>query len=178
MGNPDDYDAYLILCPSCGVAIVEDFEKFVTDDMSLGEKAKKIASHTKSLSMFLEENGLRFRSAEKNKVTYHTPCHLGRGLKSTAEPYLRQLLGAHFVPLKDTDVCCGFAGSYSVDFPGISSGILAKKIENIRETGADTVVTDCPGCIMQLDGGVLHNNLPIKVLHLSDFLVNLEIVRG
>jgi Fe-S oxidoreductase len=98
-------------------------------------------------------------------------------LKTTAEQYLSQLLGESFVPLKDTDVCCGFAGSYSVDFPGISSGILRKKIENIKETGADMVVTDCPGCIMQIDGGVLNNDLPIKVLHLSDFLANLEIVR-
>ena len=178
MGNPDDYDAYLVLCPSCGVAIVEDFEKFVTDDRSLGEKAKKIASHTKSLSMFLEENGLKFRSVGTKKVTYHTPCHLGRGLKTTAEQYLSQLLGERFVPLKDTDVCCGFAGSYSVDFPGISSGILKKKIENIQETDADTVVTDCPGCIMQIDRGVVNNNLPIQVMHVSNFLSNLEIVRG
>lgn len=177
MGNPDDYDSYLVLCPSCGVAIVEDFEEFVADDKSLGEKAKKIAAKTKSLSMFLEENGLKFRCVGKKKVTYHTPCHLGRGLHTTAEQYLSQLLGERFVPLKDTDVCCGFAGSYSMDFPGISSGILGKKIENIQETGADTVVTDCPGCIMQLDGGVLNNDLPIKVMHLSDFLVNLEIVR-
>ena len=177
MGNPDDYVAYLVLCPSCGVAMVEDFEKFVADDKSLGEKARKIAAKTTSLSAFLEASSVKFRAVGRKKVTYHTPCHLGRGLKTTAEEYLSQLLGENFVPLKDTDVCCGFAGSYSMDFPGISSGILGKKIENIQETGADTVVTDCPGCIMQLDGGVLNKDLPIKVMHLSDFLVNLKIVR-
>ena len=116
------------------------------------------------------------RGAGKKKVTYHTPCHLGRGLKTTAEPYLRELLGAYFVPLEDTDVCCGFAGSYSVDFPGISSGILNKKVEQIKESGADIVVTDCPGCVMQIEGGVLTNNLPLQVMHVSDYLATLEII--
>lgn len=177
MGHPDDYDAYLVLCPSCGVAIVEQFENFAKKDQVLEEKVKKIAAKTKSLSAFLEASTVKFRAGGDEKVTYHTPCHLGRGLKTTAEQYLSQLLGESFVPLKDTDVCCGFAGSYSVDFPGISSGILGKKIENIKETGADMVVTDCPGCIMQIDGGVLNSDLPIHVMHLSDFLAKLEIVR-
>ena len=123
----------------------------------------------------MSPRGLKFRSAGTEKVTYHTPCHLGRGLKTTAELYLRELLGPSFVRLEDTDVCCGFAGSYSVDFPGISSGILGKKVEQIKKSGADIVVTDCPGCVMQIESGVLTNHLPIQVMHLSDYLTTLQI---
>jgi iron-sulfur cluster protein len=177
MGDPDEYDAYLVLCPSCGVAMVEEFEKFVGDDEDLKEKARKIAAKTKSLSRFLEDGLIKFRPVGNKKVTYDTPCHLGRGLKSSAEYYLSKLLGDNFVPLFDSDVCCGFAGSYSMDFPGISSGIQAKKIEHIRESGAEVVVTDCPGCVLQIESGALRAKLPIQVMHLSDLLVNLEIVR-
>ena len=177
MGEPDDYDAYLVLCPSCGVAMVGEFEKFVGDDDVLKEKAKKIAAKTKSLSMFLEDGPIKFRPVGGRKVTYHTPCHLARGMKSSAEQYLSRLLGDKFVPLADTDVCCGFAGSYSMDFPGISSGIQGKKIEHLKESGADVVVTDCPGCVMQIESGVLKKKLPIQVTHLSDFLADLEIIR-
>ena len=175
MGTPDDYDSFLVLCPSCGVALVEEFEKFVGNDESLREKATEIAKKTKSLSMFLEERGLKFRSKGNKRVTYHTPCHLARGLKATAEPYLGQILGDSFAPLNDTDVCCGFAGSYSIDFPGISSGILDKKVEQIKKSGADIVVTECPGCVMQIESGILRNQLPIQVMHLSDYLTTLEI---
>jgi len=177
MDQPDNYDAYLVLCPSCGVAMVEEFENFVRNDPLLAEKAVKIAAKTKSLAMFLEEKGVKFVGIEDKKVTYHTPCHLSRGMNSTAAPYLGELLGDQFVELTDTDVCCGFAGSYSLDFPGISSGILVKKIEHIQESGADIVVTDCPGCVMQIQSGMLKYNMPIRVMHLSDFLATMEVVR-
>jgi iron-sulfur cluster protein len=176
MGRPDHYHAYLVLCPSCGVALVEASEKFLEGD-AIVEKARKIATKVKSLSMFLEEMGIKFGAGEDQKITYHTPCHLGRGMKSSAEPYLRELLGDNFVPLADTDVCCGFAGSYTLDFPGISSGILGKKIDHIEASGANIIVTDCPGCVMQIEGGMLKNDLPIQVIHLSDYLATLELAQ-
>lgn len=91
------------------------------------------------------------------------------GLGSFAEGYLKALLGENFIPLKDSNVCCGFGGSYSVDFAGISRGVLEKKIENIKATNADMVLTDCPGCVMQIEGGLLKMNENIKVMHLSNF---------
>ena len=176
MEHPDLYDAYLVLCPSCGVTMVEEFQKLMEEDARTKTKAEGITAKIKSLSMCLEELGIKLRAVGDKKATYHTPCHLGRGMNSTAEPYLRELLGDNFVPLMDTDVCCGFAGSYSVEFPGISSGILAKKIDHIKESGADILITDCPGCVMQIRGGMLKNDLPIQVMHLSDYLASLKIV--
>ena len=157
--------------------MVQEFGEFVKTDPSLMEKASNIAAKTKSLGNFLEEKGVKFNYRGNKNVTYHTPCHLGRGMKYTAEPFLSQLLGSNFVPLADTDVCCGFAGAYSIDFPGISSGILGKKMEHIEESGADIVVTDCPGCVMQIEGGILKSDLSVQVMHLSDFLANLEVAR-
>ncbi|MEF3255670.1 MAG: LUD domain-containing protein, partial [Deferribacterales bacterium] len=169
MANPDDYEAYLVLCPSCGMAIKEDFKKITSDNPEMFKLSDKIASKVTSFREYLQQLGLKIKIKDNVKVTYHTPCHQGRGLGNSAEGYLKEILGENFIPLKDSAVCCGFGGSYSIDFAGISKGILEKKITNIKESGADIVLTDCPGCVMQIEGGLLKQNEDIKVLHLSTF---------
>ncbi len=110
-------------------------------------------------------------SLKNQKVAYHAPCHLCRGLQVTDQP--RELIkkaGYLYVPSKDEDVCCGFGGSYSVDFPEISSEILKKKLDCIEDSGADILATDCPGCIMQIRGGMDKRGSRIKVMHLVELL--------
>ena len=72
--------------------------------------------------------------------------------------------------MNDHDNCCGFGGSYSVLYPEISAPILAKKIENIKESGADVVAMDCPGCMMQIRGGLDARNIDIKVKHTAEII--------
>jgi len=178
MGNPADYDSYLVLCPSCGMAVKEEFPEYTSDNPDLYKVSSDIAQKTLSLGMFLEKENIRFKVKNGAKVTYHTPCHQARGLGSSAGEMLKETLGNNFVELEDSDVCCGFGGTYSIDFAGISSGILDKKIQKIKETGADIVITDCPGCIMQIEGGLMKKGIDIKVMHLSQFLDEyIEIVR-
>ncbi len=85
----------------------------------------------------------------------HAPCHLCRGLGVEAAP--RQLIeraGFSYVPARDEDVCCGFGGSYSVEFPEISAEMLKKKLDHVAAAGAEILVTDCPGCVLRLKGGM------------------------
>lgn len=73
----------------------------------------------------------------------------------TREP--RELIataGMEYLPTKDEDVCCGFGGSFSLDFPEISAALLKRKLANAEATGAEVLVTDCPGCVLQLRGGM------------------------
>jgi len=103
------------------------------------------------------------------KVAYHSPCHLCRGLQVIEEPRkLIELAGYEYVRSKDEDVCCGFGGSYSVDFPEISSEILNKKLDNIEDTDAQLLVTDCPGCVLQLRGVMDKRGGRIEVKHISE----------
>ena len=68
------------------------------------------------------------------------------------------------------EVCCGFGGTYSAKFPEISAQLLRKKLDNIKATGASCVVMDCPGCVMQIRGGVEKEHLGIKVKHIAELL--------
>jgi len=63
------------------------------------------------------------------------------------------------------EACCGFAGSYSLTFPDISASILEKKLHSIRETETDTVFMDCPGCLLQIAGGLKKQGSPVQAVH-------------
>ena len=112
----------------------------------------------------------------KRKVAYHSPCHLCRGLGVTKEP--RELIGTtgmEYAPAKDEDVCCGFGGSFSVEFPEISGELLKRKLDNVDATGADLLVTDCPGCVLQLKGGLdQRGGRKIEVKHIAEVVADVR----
>jgi len=83
-------------------------------------------------------------------VTFHDPCHHLKSLGIAAAPrFFMEQLGESFVDDKSA-LCCGFGGIFSVGFPSTSKKILKRKEETLKELGADTVVTACPGCYLQL----------------------------
>jgi L-lactate dehydrogenase complex protein LldF len=85
----------------------------------------------------------------------------------------RQLLeaaGCELVEMKDTDKCCGMSGLFGVKYAELSMPMLAEKIANIRNTGAEIAACACSGCMVQLQGG-LDKQLPgIRMKHVADIL--------
>lgn len=74
--------------------------------------------------------------------------------------------------LPETEVCCGSAGSYNLTEPEMAERLQRRKIENILKTGAETVITTNPGCILQIRAGLEKAGAAhIRVLHIADFLV-------
>ena len=170
LDDNDKYEALLVLCPTCGGAIKHEFLDFTKEDPNRYKKASNLGAMVTPMGKFLEDNNIKFKVVDQATVTYHTPCHDTRSLNYSAETFLATILGEQFIPLKDSNVCCGFGGTYSLDFSSISNGILDKKIENIDATEADILITDCPGCVMQINGGLMHKKKDVKVLHLSEFI--------
>jgi len=107
---------------------------------------------------------------QHQKVTYHVPCHQARGLKTANEAVemLRAVPGIELVELPEADTCCGAAGSYLATHPELSLAVLRRKMDNIKLTGANVVVTSCPECIMQLERGARLFQVPVKVMHLAE----------
>jgi len=83
---------------------------------------------------------------------------------------LRSIPGVTVVPLRGSDTCCGGAGIYNLQHPELSADILRDKLESIKESGADTVATGNPGCIMQIGAGAMLNGLEIDVVHPIELL--------
>jgi L-lactate dehydrogenase complex protein LldF len=72
--------------------------------------------------------------------------------------------------MAECDMCCGMAGSYSLKLPEISAPILERKIKNLKETGAPLAAMDCPGCAMQIRGGLDKQRDSVEVRHTAELL--------
>lgn len=106
----------------------------------------------------IQSTELRF--PREVKVTYHDPCQLARYLGLIEEP--RQILRAiKGIELVETDLtkgewatCCGGGGGFEAVFPELSQILAVNRARELLETGAQIIVTQCPGCIMQLKDGL------------------------
>lgn len=169
-----DCDYIVTLCASCASHIKHGYRRLLADeDEATLAALEKFSGRVVDVSSFL--TGVLGYGAEDfaksgEKVVYHSPCHLCRGLGVTEEPRALMAAAAEYVPTEEEDVCCGFGGTYAVKFPEISTRLLGKKLSRLEESGATTLVTDCPGCVMQLRGGEEKRGNKLNVEHMAEFL--------
>lgn len=141
-------------CGSCGSAWQHDFQQTLRDDPAYHDKAAYWGARTYDISTFLTKV-IGFREPKgrvEAVVTYHDPCHLKKSMKVSAEPrqILRSIPGLILTEMARPDACCGSGGSYSLTHIETSTEIARRKAADIAGTGASTVTTGCPACMMQL----------------------------
>lgn len=167
-----DADRIIVNAAGCAAAMKE-YGELLRDDPSFADRAHELSSRVRDVSEFLMEIGIaQPATAIDRLVAYDAPCHLIHAQRIAQAPIevLRKIPGINLVPLRGFESCCGGAGIYNLQHPELSAAILADKIESIRDSGADTVVTANPGCIMQIGAGVLQQELKIDVVHAMDLL--------
>jgi len=100
-------------------------------------------------------------------VTYHESCHLAHGQKITAQPrrLLKSIPNLRLVELIESNWCCGSAGIYNLIQPEMANELLDRKLRYIKASGATTVATGNPGCLLQLITGARQQGLPLRVVH-------------
>ncbi len=162
-------------CPTCAVSLKKSYPKLFADDLAWLQKARELADKVVDYASFilrrLGEKDAQPACLSGEPVTYHDSCHLKRSLGVFREPRgLLQKLGAEIKEMTWPDRCCGFGGSYSIQFPELSTPILEQKINDIMSTEAKTVVTDCPGCVLQISGGLDYRNMPLRVKHTAQIV--------
>lgn len=109
-----------------------------------------------------------------HKVTYHDSCSALReyGIKDEPRYLLNQVKGLQLVEMKGNEECCGFGGAFSTKYEAVSIAMTKDKVEAALETGAEYIVSVDAGCLIQLDGYIRKNNLPLKCIHLIDVLAS------
>jgi L-lactate dehydrogenase complex protein LldE len=159
---------------SCASMVKIFFPELFAEQPVLLEKAIAIRPWIFELSQFLV-NVLKVKyvgARYPHKVAYHPACHLTRELGVLDEP--RTLLSAvhelKLVEFRNPEECCGFGGMFSVKFPHISIAMAQDKIERLIESGADTVVANDCGCLMQLGGTMHRQRVPIQTRHIAEVL--------
>jgi Fe-S oxidoreductase len=120
----------------------------------------------------VDDGRLTFKAGQRlGQFTYHDSCHLKRTLNVYEEPReLMKKAGYELTEMFERDMCCGMGGSYSIKLPEISAPILRRKIKNIKGTAAPIVAMDCPGCVMQIRGGLDKDGSSITVKHTAELL--------
>lgn len=165
-------DRIIVNAAGCGAAMKE-YSSLLADDPMFAARAREFSARVRDASEFLIEAGIRQPTAHiERRVTYDAPCHLIHAQRIAQAPIdvLRAIPGITLVPLRGSENCCGGAGIYNLQHPELSADILRDKIASITETGADTVATANPGCIMQIGAGLLLNGLKVDVIHPIDLL--------
>lgn len=170
-----DVDYIVMGCGSGEMTFTQHYPELLEDDSEYYEKAKKIAEKVIDIAEFivkvigLDETKL---GPVNMKVTYHDPCHLNRGMQVKESPraILKAIPELEFIEMKNSDRCCGSAGSFSVTHYDLSMDIHKHKTDNIKATGADAVVTGCPACMMQLTDGMNRFDMDLPVYHTVQIL--------
>jgi len=152
-----EFDAIVVACPTCGGALQEDYgiDKKVYD-----------------FSEIIFESRLNFKG-KGEKVTFHVPCHSYSAMKVSEKVFygvIQRVESDELIKGEKDKSCCGFAGLFSITNPKLSEKIQREKIEDINKTGADVVLTSCPGCVLNLTDGVKTYKTGQKVMHLADYL--------
>jgi iron-sulfur cluster protein len=158
---------------SCAIAIEHDYARLLHDEPEWRARAERLAERTLDLLSFLDRvaEPPSLPTVRDRRVTYHSFCQSTNVLGiAPLGPRLLRRAGVEVVDLPEMDVCCGFGGSSSVDHPEVARGIVARKLGNVRQTGATLLCSDNPGCILHLRGAADAAGLGVRVQHVAEVL--------
>jgi glycolate oxidase iron-sulfur subunit len=164
-------DALIVNAAGCG-AMLKDYGRLLEGTPAAADGAA-LASKAKDVSEFLMDLGpVPPRHPLPVRATYHDACHLAHAQKIRRQP--RQLLemipGLELVPLDESEVCCGAAGTYSLTEPEMADRLGARKAERIIATGAKAVFAGNVGCLLQIGRHLKTQHADIWVGHPVDAL--------
>ncbi len=169
-------NAEAIVCPSgsCVRMVRHHYPQLFPDDPLLTKRALALAAKTFEFTEYLVDilDVTDVQAEYPAVVTYHDSCHLSRGLGIARQPrlLLSKVRGLQLVEMPDSDTCCGFGGTFSVNYPEISVAMVDAKIDNILTTGAEAVVGCDSSCLMNILGRVKRRGENLKVLHIAQVL--------
>jgi len=168
----ENFDIIVTDCSSCA-SFLKNYPQLFPEADKHHEKAEAVSARVKDMVQLIHsmETYASF-SDPVVTVTYHHPCHAARGQGLVEEPaeILNQLPGVEYRQLPEADWCCGGAGSYAFAHYELSQRVLDRKMDHLKKTGADLLVTSCPACIMHLSYGVRKHGLNTKVCHISELV--------
>jgi len=176
----DDAKYVVVACATCATALKKEWPKLLKDQKmdNLVPTAEKIAAKTLLFSELVEKLVQEKRLTPKDglelkKITYHDSCHALRHVGVGPQPRADlKSAGFELKEMFECDTCCGMGGSYTLKRPEISMQMLKRKIKNIEDTGADYVCAECPGCLIQLAGGLDKSGSKIKAKHLAELIAD------
>ena len=154
----------IFACPSCYHTWKEECKNEI-----------EMFHSTQFIKRLIEEGKISFKE-KKTKVTYHDPCDLGRasGVYEAPREILRAIPGVELVEMNESREeckCCGGGGNLEMVRPELSAALAQAKIEEIKATGAEIVITACQQCVRTIFSNARKKKIPITVMDISEFVL-------
>jgi L-lactate dehydrogenase complex protein LldE len=162
---------------SCTGMLSKHYPELFADEPDSLREAVAFGAKCRELVSFLTDTlGLTKVDARYEGVaTYHDSCSGLRelGVREQPRKLLASVEGLQLVELQDSDVCCGFGGTFAVKYGELSDAIVAKKSAMIAATGADTLLAGDLGCLMNMAGKMQREGRQIRVRHVAEVLAGM-----
>lgn len=166
---------------SCNCMVKLNYPELFSNEPEWRKRAESLSEKVYEFSEFIVDvlgivdTGACFAG----KVAYHESCHVNRGLGVSTQPkeLIQASKGTELVHLNNADQCCGFGGEFSMDYSDISAAIAGNKVRNFIESGAELLVLNEPGCLLNINGFLSRNHPEKRAVHIAEFL-NSEVSLG
>jgi len=176
IANLASYETVVTGCASCTLSLKDYPRLFKGEPEEI--RARQLASRVKHIAEIAVDirkdkpmskgQGRSPQDRQGKTVTYHSSCHLrAAGVTKAPREALSNLPGFQFVEMQDADRCAGGAGTYIVKDYETSTRIFERKQKAIVASGAQTVATSCPACMIQLKNGLRGT---VSVKHIAELL--------
>jgi glycolate oxidase iron-sulfur subunit len=162
-------DAIIVNSAGCGATMKEYADLLGASDPDVAAFTSIVRDVTEFLaSIDLVPPG----AVAERRVTLQESCHLvhAQRIKAAPRALLAQIPGIELRDMVHPDLCCGSAGLYMLTEQVMSARILDDKMSDIARTGAETIVTANPGCMMQLQRGVARAGVTAEVRHVIELI--------
>ena len=167
---------------SCLGTIKTHYPDLFGDDPEWAARARDLAARSHELFSFLVDvMGMDSVDASfTGTATYHDSCSGLRelGVKQQPRTLLGSIAGLSLSEMDDSEVCCGFGGTFCVKYPEISTRMVSNKVENVSRSGADTLLGGDMGCLLNMSGRLKRLGRPIRVYHAAEVLAGMTDVPG
>jgi len=143
-------DAVIVNAAGCG-AMLKDYGHLVSSTSADG--GQRLAAKVRDISEFLIELGpVKPQHPLPFRAVYHDACHLCHAQQIRRQPreLLEMIPGLELVPLHETEICCGAAGSYNLTEPEMAERLGLRKVKNIQEANVQAVFAGNVGCLLQV----------------------------
>jgi len=135
---------------------------------------ERVRDSTRFVLELLEARPALVRPAgpgERLRVAYHDSCQSKRQLGLVAEPRgVLGLAGYEVVDLPDIANCCGFGGTFSLDWPEVADRMAQWKLDAVARTGCAVVASDNPGCLAHIKAAAARRGLDLRVAHVLELV--------
>lgn len=170
----EPYDYLVAPSGSCAAMIRDHMPGLLAEDPDLGPRMQALAARSYELVSFLTDvRGVeRVEAAFEGAVTYHDSCSGLRelGVKQQPRRLLASVAGLDLKEMKDSEVCCGFGGTFCVKYPEISNVMVETKAETVEASGAELLLAGDLGCLMNMAGKLKRRGSPVQARHVAEVL--------